>query len=194
MGASVIAPAEFRFSEEGHRYYLGDEEIPSLSSLLRQAGEVDTTYMTDEGRDRGTAVHSLCATLDQCADLPPVVEQYRGYVAAYEAVVETLRPEWECIEEAECSRRWRFGCRPDRVGEVYGVPTIAELKTGGKEPWHGLQLALQAIAVSERTLLPPDRYQRIVIYLKDTGRYSVEIPKSPRDYDAARALLKRCCR
>ena len=187
----MSAPAEFRYDALGHRYFLDNEEIPSLSSLLKQDGLVDTTYMTDEGRDRGTAVHSLCTTLDLGADLPPLVEQYRGYVAAYEAAVETLRPEWECIEEAEVSRRWRFGCRPDRVGLVYGLPSIVELKTGGKEPWHALQLALQAIAVSERTLLPPDRYQRIVIYLKDTGRYSVEIPKSPRDYDAARALLKR---
>lgn len=187
----MSAEAEFRFDAEGHRYFLDNEEIPSLSSLLKQDGLVDTTYMTDEGRDRGTAVHSLCTTLDLGSDLTPLVEQYRGYVAAYEAAVETLRPEWECIEEAEVSRRWRFGCRPDRVGTVYGIPTIAELKTGGKAPWHATQLALQAIAVSERTLLPPDRYQRIVIYLKDNGRYSVEIPKSPRDYDAARALLKR---
>lgn len=182
--------AEFRFDADGHRYYLDGDEIPSLSSLLKQDGLVDTSFMTDEGRDRGTAVHALCTTLDLGADLPSV-EDYRGYVAAYEAALEALRPEWECIEEAEVSRRWRFGCRPDRVGTVYGVPSIVELKTGGKEPWHGLQLALQAIAVSERTLLPSDRYQRIVIYLKDTGRYSVEIPKSPRDYDAARALLKR---
>lgn len=192
MGASVTHPAEFRFTAHDHRYYLGDEEIPSLSSLLKQDGLVDTTYMTDEGRDRGTAVHALCTTLDLGAELPPL-EEYRGYVAAYEAALEALRPEWECIEEAECSRRWRFGCRPDRVGAVYGVPSIVELKTGGKELWHAVQLALQAIAVAERTLLPPDRYQRIVIYLQGTGRYSVEIPKSPRDYDAARALLRRCC-
>ncbi|CAB4187430.1 hypothetical protein UFOVP1601_29 [uncultured Caudovirales phage] len=187
----MSAEAEFRFDAEGHRYYLDGDEIPSLSSLLKQDGLVDTTFMTDEGRDRGTAVHSLCTTLDLGAELPPLAKAYRGYLAAYEALLELFRPEWECIEEAEVSRRWRFGCRPDRVGLVYGLPTIAELKTGGKEPWHAIQLALQAIAVSERTLLPPDRYQRIVIYLKDTGRYSVEIPKSPRDYDAARALLKR---
>lgn len=186
----MIAPAEFRFDAVGHRYYLDGDEIPSLSSLLKQDGLVDTSFMTDEGRDRGTAVHDLCKTLDLGADLPPL-EGYRGYVAAYEAALEALRPVHECIEEAECSRRWRFGCRPDRVSDVYGLPSIIELKTGGKEPWHAIQLALQAIAVSERTLLPHDRYQRIVIYLKDTGRYSVEIPKSPRDYDAARALLRR---
>lgn len=191
----MITEAEFRFDAEGHRYFLDGDEIPSLSSLLKQDGVVDTTYMTEEGRDRGTAVHSLCTTMDLGAELPPppMVEPYRGYMAAYQELLEVLRPEWECIEEAEVSRRWRFGCRPDRVGLVYGLPAIVELKTGGKEPWHALQLALQAIAVSERTLLPPDRYQRIVIYLSDTGRYSVEIPKSPRDYDAARALLRRHC-
>lgn len=185
------AAAEFRFDAAEHRYYLDGEEIPSLSSLLLKDGLVDTSFMTDEGRDRGTAVHALCTTLDLGADMPAEAERYRGYLAAYETALEALRPIHLCIEEAEVSRRWRFGCRPDRVSEVYGLPSIIELKTGGKEPWHALQLALQAMAVSERTLLPPDRYQRIVVYLKDTGRYSVEIPKSPRDYDAAKALLRR---
>lgn len=186
----MSAAAGFRFDTASHRYFLDNEEIPSLSSLLRDAGHVDTTFMTDEGRERGTAVHALTTALDLGADLPPTADAYRGYLDAYETACETLRPDWACIEEAECSRRWRFGCRPDRVGHVYALPTIMEIKTGAKEHWHGLQLALQAIAVPERTLVPAESYRRMVIYLKPTGRYSVEIYHSLRDFDVARNLLR----
>lgn len=186
----------FRFEVAKHEYFLNEQRIPSASELLERGGLYGDAakFYTEAGRDRGTDVHDLTRDYDLGAlDIKQLETPNRGAVLGYIAASVALNPAWECIEEAECHAGYRFGCRPDRVGAVMERPTIAEIKRAAKAKWHAVQTALQALAVSYRTGIRPEDYQRLVIYVKPTGKFTVEVHQDRRDFDTAMQLIRRFC-
>lgn len=212
----MIAAPTLRYEAETHQYFLDDQEIPGITSLIDRGGLLGDAalYYTEASRRRGTAVHDLTRDYDLgVLELQSLNSPFRSYALAYVAACFALKPEWENIEEIEHHRRFRFGCRPDRVGQVMRVdylkrpdlgspcPTIVEIKSAVKAAHHTVQTAGQAIAVSDRTGFPATKYQRLVIYVKPTGKYSVERNggfydqagrwvDDFRDFDAAMRLIK----
>lgn len=191
-----MTPAVLRFEADRHEYFLGDDRIPSITQLVKMGGLLGSgeQFYTEASRDRGTEVHSLCSDYDLGAlDLPRLASPYRGYVLAYIAACHGLQPTWDEIEEADAHPGYRFAGRIDRVGTVQGLQTVAEIKSAAKAKHHAVQTALQAILKSHRSGLPAERWQRLVIYVKNNGRFSVELHEDQRDFDQARALIKRFC-
>ena len=208
----IVTPVPFSFDAADHVYRIGDVRVPSITQLLKLSGHVDDRYYTEESRQRGTAVHELTKDFDLGAlTLPSLDSLHRGYVLGYIAACEALKPEWDQIEEPDVHPTFRFGGRPDRLGTVMGRLTIGEIKTGGKpqlaeivytdedgvevrrRPFsnaHEVQTAAQAILVSWRWGLAPERWQRLCIYLRATGKFSVERHDNPRDFDEAYRILK----
>lgn len=191
----MIAPA-FRFEPVDHSYYLDDHKIPSITQLIERGGLLGpgADYYTESSRDRGHEVHRLCADYDLGAlDLPRLESPHRGYVLAYIAASQALKPSWTEIEEADAHPKYRFAGRIDRAGVVLGRQTVAELKSAAKAKHHQIQTALQAILKSARHGLPAESWQRLVIYLKNTGKYSVEIHEDLRDFAEAYRLIREFC-
>ena len=183
----------FHYDDAQHAYYLDDRRIPSVTQLIERAGLITgSAYFTDAHRERGTVVHARCTDLDLgVVDVVTDQTPYRGYLLAYAAVRPLLRATWRRIEEAECHPTLGVGGRPDRVGAALGVPvTIGEIKTGGKAGHHAIQTALQAILVAPSEQVEPHAIQRLCIYLKPTGRYSVDLHKDRRDFDEAYRILR----
>lgn len=192
IGASPV----LTFDVKQHAYAIDGVRVPSITQLLEKGGLVDgAQYFTEESRRRGHAVHSLCMDYELGAlDLPRLESPYRGYVLGYVAAVQALRPAWQQIEIFDIHPTLRFGGRPDRVGPVMGLPTVAEIKSAAKARHHGVQTALQAILVGGRRGLPePRALQRMVIYVKHTGKFSIEEHTNPTDFLEAYRLIKEFC-
>lgn len=187
-----------RFEAAEHEYYLDGVLIPSVTQMLVATGWIDPHYYSDAGRIRGSAVHRATAAYDLGTLDLDTVTHHRGYVLAYIEAVERLRPEWLQVEEMAVHPGYPFAGTPDRVGRWSGVLTIPEIKTGGREKWHPIQTALQAILLEQSPApgggLPAHHYQRATIYLKPSGRFGLEFHPNRRDFDEAHKVLAACCR
>ena len=156
-----VSPAKkarvvFRFDAGVHRYTAGDtgEHLPSVTQMLKATGHIETTWMTEAGRDRGTAVHALTAAYDLAAlDLARCVSPFKGYLMGHVHAMQVLRPELLAVEEPIVHPLYRYGGRPDRDVKIDGLRGVLEIKTGGQEDWHSLQTALLAILVAEEAHL-----------------------------------------
>ena len=48
-----------RFDESEHKYYIGEMEVPSVTSILKDVGLIkDNGYYTEASRIRGKAIHA----------------------------------------------------------------------------------------------------------------------------------------
>lgn len=186
---------EFTFDDNSHEYArLDGRELPHITGMLEQCGEIDDRWYTEESSARGTAVHKLTADFDLGALEPARCQsRFKGYLLGHVTTVQILRPEFKQIEEPMASARYGFAGRPDRIALIFALLSILEIKTGQKEKSHQLQTALQAILAAERYGIPADAWPRYCLYLKDSGRYKLERHDKAADFTKAREIIKRCC-
>lgn len=194
--------AVFRFDPVQHLYFdLHGGVIPHITGMLKDGGWIDDTWFTEEGSIRGTAVHNLTADYDlEALDPEKVVSRYRSWMLGYVDAMQKLKPTWWAVEEPIVHPVYRYGGRPDNIGLLLGRQTVLEKKTGAKrrvtvggltlDPV-GIQLALQAILAASRFPLPAEHWDRRAIYLKESGRYSIELYTDTREFDEAYRLIQR---
>lgn len=192
--------APFRFSSSDHAYIdiATGAEIPSITQLLKEAGLVNDRFYTEESRERGSCVHRLVADYDLGAihkeDLPEVNSVYKGWLQAHVAAMDVIQPTWLSIEERRVHETLRFAGTLDRHGKVYGAVAVVEIKSGAVEDAHPIQLALQCLLVSPEVGLPAETIPRYGLYLKRTGRWTLQsFPDTRRDFAKAREILRRFC-
>lgn len=195
--------ATMRFDAETHTYFHADRILPSITQMLDLEGLIDKRWYTEEARERGARVHALTAAFDLGAldDVAAVHDEDRGYLRAHINAMKTLRCRWVEVEEPRVSPELGFGGRPDRVGYLFGADTVLDLKTGEVEPWHDVQTALQVILVSSaprtqskdatQRFWKMPRWQRFGLILRPDGRFKLREHTKPRDFDKARAILRR---
>lgn len=186
-----------RFDHELHEYIDGrtGEVLPSVTQMLTTTGYVDPRFFTEEGRRRGTEVHRLTLNydLDAIEDPKAIASPFKGYLLAWVELMTLLRPEWLHLEEPFVHPVLRFGGTPDRVGHVYKLLTVGEIKTGGFEKWHPLQTALQAILVARTLNIRPELIQRYGFYLTIEGRCKAKEFPDRSDFNEARKIIRKCC-
>jgi hypothetical protein len=192
----MTGAANFRFDQTDHRYIDLDtgEDLPSITSMLMRVGLVDDTWMDEQGRARGTAVHELTKLYDLDAlDVETCRSPFRPYLLAHVKAMSILRPTMLAVEEAMVHPVLRFGGRPDRIVTLNGRRGVWEIKSGTPERAHACQTALQAILAELKTGLPADAHARYACYLRPNGRFKVEEFTDRRDFDQAREVIQRCC-
>lgn len=195
--AVVHAEPTFRFDPSAHEYFLDNVQVMSITQMLDNCCYIDDSYYTEECAERGTMVHRLTADYDMGAiEHPESVENiWKGFLLAHVAAMRAMgKPAWDSIEEAVCSPVYRFGGRPDRVGKVWGAVSVLDIKTGGVYDWHGIQTALQAILVAPDYRLPATAIVRYGLNLKGNGKFTLLEHKSPRDFDRAFDVIRRCAK
>ena len=164
--------------------------------------------------DMGALDPSVLTSNESWASLAKGEISRRPYLMAYMAACAALKPKWEAIEEADVHPRYGFAGRTDRVGIVLGKQTVLEIKSGAKPSvlrtvtdcegntftyqhptnQHAIQTALQSELATVRWPLPAEHWQRLVLYLKPSGKFSVERHEDRRDFDVAMDLIRRFCR
>lgn len=178
-----MTPAyRFRYDDAEHKYYIGADEIPSVTTILSAAGKFTAAgYYTEDSRRRGKAVHAACQAIDLDVFDPVHLEPaYAGFVQSYQRFLDEFKPRWQMIEQAMASRRHGFGGKADRIG-IVAAPAILEIKTGTREAWHGYQLAGYDVLYHGANV---NFHRRIAVYLDTDGRFPrvYEYTKST-DYD-----------
>jgi hypothetical protein len=174
-----------------------------VSRLLSQYGLVDAEWWTDEGRTRGTIVHEISENVmrQQAVTVSPT---YAGYLNAVQRAMAALHFVPLFIERRLTN--WKYGITgrpdalgylPDPVGELPAGPTVLDIKSGSREPSHGIQLAfyewLAEGTEDVRAQLPAKfvdmPWQRLGVYLRPNGRYSLRRYNEFSDRDVVRGLI-----
>jgi hypothetical protein len=129
------------YIEDGHRYLLGDEELPSVTTVLKSEGFIDDAFFTEEGRRRGEYVHLACHLHDMNdldeSTLDPAIVPY------YEAYVRFLRDTGFRVDESEVpdyQATYMYAGTLDKRGILNNKHTIIDLKSGAITPSVKVQL------------------------------------------------------
>lgn len=179
------------FEPAPHRYtgYFPDGSVrvlPSVTQILEGVGLIDTRWYPAEATFRGTMVHSVAAWID------------RGFVQLDFFKGDSYFGWYEAWEQFKLMNRFRAfgvertvigwcpsGCwagKVDRDGvfdeeivrERYDLPedaiVLLDLKSGGYEKWHKLQLEGYRQSYPERLR---SRIHIFGVYLKKTGLFDV---------------------
>lgn len=182
----------FRYVDETHTYYLGERVLPSITGILKAVCYVDTTWYTEEARNRGSHVHKAIHFLNKrTLDWDSVLDAYLGYVMAYER----FRKDWNFLvtvhELAMYHPELLFGGTPDAIGTVLDrIPAIVEFKTGQVMKWTALQTAGQELLIRVAEPQKNIRYRRWGVTLNADGTYDkpIEFKEFERDERVFRML------
>jgi hypothetical protein len=172
------------FDPARHLYTVAGHPRPSVTQILTAAGLIDDAWYTIEARERGHAVHVACHYLDE-GDLDPTwleTSPFAGYVRSYQRFLADIGFVCSSIEErlfhsalgycGTCDRTGYFGARP-----AAGPNVLLDLKTGGADPWHRVQLAAYAACQPE-----PGRFRRFNVYLRRDGSRAKLVERTPGMY------------
>jgi len=160
-----------------HEYHDGTGKVRSVTTILRDAGLIDTRWFTDEARERGTAVHTFCqmyargerfdaigrglATLEYVNALARWFTEKSVYAIATEQVI-----------SGEINGH-KYAGTFDLLAEIYGKRWLVDYKTGTGIGWHKAQIA--AYALGKIGGEPVDPYGCMMLYLKPDGSYRQKI-------------------
>jgi hypothetical protein len=154
-------------------------ELPRVTEILKSAGLIDVTWLTDEGRERGSFVHLACQYLDEgTLDEETVDPAIRGYLEAYKAWRQQWPiPGWTWIECGHQDPMGLYRGTQDRI-LAQRPRLVLDIKTGCPVPATALQMAAYV------NMLPdPYSYQRLALHLKPDGTFVVK--EYPRENYAA---------
>jgi hypothetical protein len=172
------------FIPESHTYQIRENPevawrtIPSCTQILQQSGFIDSRWYTEEGRDRGHAVHAL-SDMDFRNRTDAINPTLAGYLEGRRRFVEDHNFVWEGGEQPLIGEigGCYYGVTPDFYGHFRGKPyhpVIVEIKTYTVPEWVGLQTAAQEIALMQNGLIPKVfRGERLGLQLFDDGHYKV---------------------
>lgn len=162
------------FNPDIHEYRDGEEIIPSVTQILKEAGLINDRWFTEESRERGSAVHELSeryANGEREDKLGRSLESLE-YVNAFVRWMKDYRVfslKTECTV-SNIINGHRYAGRFDILAMIGNRRVLVDLKTGGPAPWHKIQLAAYALAkLEDGTMVNPDMIANL--YVKPNGKY-----------------------
>lgn len=181
-----------QFDEDLHEYKVDGVVYPSVTTILKAEGFIDTRFFNEAATDRGTRVHRALQAID--SGVPPVLydaSDIRGYVTAWEAFCESREPEFFGIEKALYSDAYRVAGTADRLATIEGKQCVIDIKTGAPQSWHGLQLAAYAVLLGQAPKFygDPVQIRRYGVYVKNDGAFRVKEYDDYDDFNAVRAIF-----
>jgi hypothetical protein len=170
------------YLDHTHQYFLGTEEVPGVTHVLRDMGlDRDWHYTDPFYRRRGKAIHEACRLIDKdTLDWERLAPAIIGWPRAWEKFLRerSFEPDPEMTERPMLSDRYRFGGTCDRWGMMQGERWLIDIKTG--DPIHpavDLQLGLYAYLIEEVAGRKTDK--RAAVRLREDGDYELIIPPRP---------------
>ena len=169
------------FSPSDHTYTLDGQQLLSVTQLIRAEGLMTgIDWATDEGRERGTAVHQAIHYLSEGdLDLESLDSRVAPYVWACERFMADTQAETLMAEVPLASRRYRYAGTLDWLGWMNGNFTLLDFKSGAFQPWQEIQLELYRRLVAENAdVLGIDEriHDVYVVQLKADGGYKIHSP------------------
>lgn len=164
------------FIEDGHRYLLGEKEIPSVSEIIRFMarevyGEADKFAM-DQAADRGTRVHRAAEEIDRTGRCE-CDSDIAGYVNAYAKFLSEHQVEWIDIEKPVYNEASWYAGTLDRAGYIDGKPVILDIKTTKKITGKNKLLYAAQLTAYRAAYDGHDDSDLFILQLKDDGTYKL---------------------
>jgi len=163
----------------------------SVSRLIAQRWPMPK-HISDAVLERGRRIHEWTEQLDLGME-PTPPEEIAGWCKAYRRFGYSLSPSFTQVEynfDAGSRKDGAFGWHgiADRIGVVRGKRTVLDIKSGGPQPQHPIQLAFYALGLYPQSYL---KIQRLGVYLKSNGTFKVKTYSDPEDFMACHALLRQ---
>ena len=125
------------YDEKTHTYRINGVIVPGVTSVLRSAGLIDTSWYTADCTTRGTYVHEACALFDQDRlDWKSLDPRITPYVEGWAKFRKVMPVRFDVIEKQFWNEQYGFGGTIDRAWST----TIVDIKTGAFPDWLALQL------------------------------------------------------
>jgi len=173
--ADAFKASRFVFYKQEHKYMLDDKELPSVTTVLAEAGMYGNNFYTRDAALRGTAVHTACElylhgrlddkTMDE--ELVPYVEAFKKFLSMSGfTLMFSEMPLYHSV--------LRYAGTVDMYGEYRGKFVIVDIKSGNPHPTHDVQ-----IGGGYKPLLVNNKYQvddAYKLYLR-AGDYKFEVVK-----------------
>ena len=150
----------------------GKAFYPSVTTILQDV--LKYYYAPGNAEYRGNVVHSLTEKIDKGEmTINDVLDDTMlPYVQAYENWKRDIDPYIKEVELTLYSPKYGYAGTLDRIVEIESKTYVLDIKTGSKAKHYRLQLAGYSLLYSHvcNVILP-----RIILYLKDNGKYKMEI-------------------
>lgn len=148
------------FAVDGIRY-------PSVSDVLQNMGFIDTTWLSEQGRDNGSRRHKVCE-LDNLDDLieESVDPADKPFLSASRQNKADTGIQIHEVEQRRYNHVYRFCGKPDMLVMFRGHQEIWDIKTGNKMPHYKYQ-------IGGYLSLYDDCFYGRCVYLKPNGRYKL---------------------
>ena len=169
MEASFFMPETpvFRYVDDPHGYFYGQDEVESPSTVFQDLGLVDTKWFKPEHRARGRAVHAgLHYALKGTLDWAPLDPQLHGYVKSGLKLVERLQPKVVRYETPLYHPGLRFAGTSDLEVERKGWREIWDWKSGKAPDVARYQTAAYEMLARVHT---PMLFKRRAVELQEDG-------------------------
>lgn len=169
--------------DANHVYRDAGKVIPGVTSILREAGLIDTAWFNEYSRLRGELVHQACALYDRDdLDMDTLDPVLTPFVNAWIKFRKDTGFQVMATEELVYNPIRVYAGTLDVRGLLGSDPVIIDRKTGAAQPWAALQLAAYADCFEMH-------YKRFVIELDDAGKYRLIEHKDRSDIKVFLAAL-----
>ena len=173
-GGEIVAT--LLFFDQGHRYTLDGDELPSVSELCRFISrEIYTDvaqWRLEQAAERGTAVHKACEALDKFGSVD-AEDSIVPYLQAYLAFRKEHAVEWQKIEYATHHPKHGYAGTIDRYGLLDGNAALVDIKTSYTihKPLCSAQLNLYRRMLTANGI-PVDKLY--ILHLKKDASYKLQ--------------------
>jgi hypothetical protein len=173
--------ANLLFLDEGHKYIVNGEEVPSVSELCRFIsrevyGDV-AQFRLDNAAERGTKIHKACEVLDKYGTAE-VESDILPYLQAYLQFRKDHSVKWDKVEYQSYHPALHYAGTIDRYGVVDGSATLLDIKSSSalQKALGVAQLNLYRMMLEAAGLTVERLY---ILHLKPDGKYRL----APFDID-----------
>ena len=184
-----------RLDEAEHKYYDGDIELPSVTTITRFCNYDSRTAAGSNPyyRERGTLIHELCADYDFTGEFPTGTG-LDGYLKAYADFKRDYRiKDWLFVECMAGSAHSGFAGTIDRIGYIDGHLAILDIKSSSKLNLVALAAQLTGYLLLYDDLPIMDEITKLYgLQLQKKGAYRlVEIEPDCELFEACQILHKK---
>lgn len=174
------------FEPVGHLYHTPEgRRLDSVTGILKaelnlyQYGQINAAT-------RGTHVHQLCEDYDNGdmseSDTANISVDLLPYFNAYKTAKSDIGFKVLVCEKKLYHPVYLYAGTLDRIVKMESEKML-DIKTGAKEPWHGMQLAAyEEMAHASMPLRAGKRRGRVALYLHSDGTYELEHYEDPHDW------------
>lgn len=180
---------EIDFNAETHTYTVNGEILKSVTTIIKEAGLIDTRWFNEAACWRGSAVHeAVFFDIHEDLDVDHLHDIVRPYVNAWlKFKNDTKFRPLKSLCESRCYHPYyKYAGSPDLVGFLNGSIALIDIKTG-ECPTAGIQTVAYSIFPTIMACSP----KRFSLRLRPDGTYRLNPHADKNDLSIFLDALKK---